>query len=314
MRIDEELSLASPSKDTLLTVGVFDGVHLGHRHLFSRLKREARERGLSSGAVTFINHPWRVLYPEQPISYLSTPEERVRLIGELGLELVVPITFDLELSMLTARQYLERLQEHLRMRGLVVGPDFALGHQREGDTRVLAALGQEMGFSIEVVDPLYLGEVPVRSTVIREALSRGDIGKATKLLGRNFSLYGEVAAGFGRGKGLGFPTANLQVAPERLLPGDGIYATWARLDDERYMAAASIGTRPTFGPGERTVEAFLLDFQGDLYGREVSLEFVQRIRDEVSFESPEALQLQIAQDVAATREILGSVQPIGSQP
>ena len=196
------------------------------------LKREARERGLSSGAVTFINHPWRVLYPEQPISYLSTPEERVRLIGELGLELVVPITFDLELSMLTARQYLERLQEHLRMRGLVVGPDFALGHQREGDTRVLAALGQEMGFSIEVVDPLYLGEVPVRSTVIREALSRGDIGKATKLLGRNFSLYGEVAAGFGRGKGLGFPTANLQVAPERLLPGDGIYATWARLDDE----------------------------------------------------------------------------------
>ena len=314
MRIDEELSRASPSKDTLLTVGVFDGVHLGHRHLFSRLKQEARERGLSSGAVTFINHPRRVLYPEQPISYLSTSEERVRLIGELGLELVVPITFDLELSKLTARQYLERLQKHLRMRGLVVGPDFALGHQREGDIRVLADLGQEMGFSIEVVDPLYLGEIPVRSSVIREALSRGDVGKATKLLGRNFSLSGEVAVGYGRGKGLGFPTANLQVAPERLLPRDGIYATWARLDDERYMAATSIGTRPTFGPGERTVEAFLLDFQEDLYGREMSLEFVQRIRDEVSFESPEDLQAQIAQDVAETREILGSVQPIGSQP
>ena len=306
MRIDEELSKVSPSKDTVLTIGVFDGVHMGHRHLFDFLKQEAKDRKLYSGVVTFVNHPRSVLFPEQRTNYLSTIEERVRLLAEEGLDLVIPVTFDLELSGLTARQFIELLRKYLRMSYLVGGPDFALGHQREGNTQVLEALGSEMGFSLHVMDSHYMGEVPVRSTVIREALAEGAVDKAAKLLGRNFVLLGHVSKGHGRGKDLGFPTANLQTESQCLLPGDGIYATWAYLGHERYMAATSIGTNPTFGPGERTVETFLLDLQEDLYGKELRLEFIHRLRDEMRFESVEALKQQIDLDVGATRKVLGA--------
>ena len=306
MKIDEELAQLAPQGESVLTIGVLDGVHRGHRRLITHLTREAADAGRLAGVLTFRNHPASVLRPDFKPQYLSDLGERVRLIRELGVDFVFPITFDLELSKLGPRDFLLKLQRRARMSGLVVGPDFALGHGREGDVRALSVLGEEMGFSVGVVDLLVEGGEAIRSTVIRQSLARGDVGRVSEMLGRTFALAGVVVKGSGRGHSLGFPTANLQVPPEMAVPGDGIYATWARLRDRCYMAATSIGTRPTFDETERTVEAFILDFDGDIYEQKIRLEFVQRLRDEIRYDTPEALQEQVARDVEQTRTILGS--------
>ena len=180
-----------------------------------------------------------------------------------------------------------------------------MGHKREGDPARLSAIGKELGFTVRVVEPLLdeTGEV-VRSTAVREALRIGDVTRVSSLLGRNHALTGTVVKGVGRGGPLGFPTANLAVPKSLAAPGDGIYATWAMVQGRRLMAATSIGARPTFGAGERTVEAFILDFEGDLYEREVRLEFVRRLRDEVKFESVRALHDQVGRDVDEARTVL----------
>lgn len=306
MRLDAELAEASPARDSALTLGVFDGVHRGHQHLIRATVKEARKSGLLAVVATFKNHPGSVLRSDFSPRYITGLDERLSLIGALGVDRVVPITFDLELSELRARDFVALLQRMLRMQALVVGPDFALGRRREGDVATLASLSSEMGFSLVVVDLLENNVRPVRSTVVRQALAEGDLSLVQTLLGRYFELEGAVETGAGRGKVLGFPTANLRIAPGRELPGDGIYATWALVGEDRHMAATSIGTRPTFAETGRTVEAFLLDFDGDLYGSEVRLEFVQRLRDDVKYDSVEALKDQIARDVDETRKILGA--------
>ena len=309
MRIDQEVALSSPGRDSVLTIGVFDGVHRGHQRLIGDLIRRAVASDWAAGVVTFREHPASVLDSRFKPRYLMGLDERVRLIGQMGVDFVVPITFDRQLSRLNAGEFLARLQKHLRMRELVVGPDFALGHQREGDVKTLAALGEQMGFSLDVVDLVVDGDEAVRSTTIRNALNGGDVGRVASLLGRNFSLTGVVSRGVGRGRTLGFPTANLVVPDGMAVPGDGIYATRAQVGESAHMAATSIGTRPTFDEGGRTVEAFLLDFDGDLYDRELRLEFVGRLRDEERFESVEALKDQIRLDVDDTRTLLGAGPP-----
>ena len=304
MIIDQELSEAAPTRDSSLTIGVFDGVHRGHCHLINQLTREAASTGRLAGIVTFRDHPASVLRPDSAPKHLMGLEERLRLLKELGVDFVVPITFNLELSMLSSEEFAGRLQKHLRMRGLVVGPDFALGRSREGDVSTLTALGKRIGFSVKVVDLLTNERARITSTSVREALDVGDVGRAASILGRNFVLTGAVVKGAGRGRELGFPTANLEVSPESAIPSDGIYATWAHLGDQRYMAATSIGTRPTFDESEQTIESFLLDFEGDLYGHEVRLEFVQRLRDELKYTSVEALVEQIDKDADQTRTVL----------
>lgn len=303
MRLDEELAQPSVQQDSVLTTGVFDGVHRGHRHLITRLIAEARKTGRLAGVVTFRNHPASILRPDFKPRYLTDAEERIRLIGDLGVDLVVPVTFDLDVSKLPARDFVARLQQHLGMRGLVIGPDFGMGHKREGDAERLKVLGQEMGFSVRVVDLMEDGGQPIKSTIIRQALAQGDVARVAELVERNFALTGRVVKGAGRGKRLGFPTANLKVSPEMAIPGDGIYATWACVAETCHMAATSIGSRPTFDESEHTVEAFLLDFQGDLYDQEVRLEFVRRLRDELKFDTVEALLKQMAEDVEQTRQI-----------
>ena len=289
----------------MLTIGVFDGVHRGHGHLLSSLTTEARRTARLAGVVTFRNHPASVLRPGFKPQYLTSVEERLRLINEHGIDFIVPIDFDLELSKLRARQFTMLLQKHLRMMGLVVGPDFAMGHNREGGPETLASLGRETGFSVLVVDPLVdQDRQVVRSTVVREALARGELAPVAEQMGRNFSLAGTVVRGQGRGAPLGFPTANLRPPTEMAVPGDGIYATWAHIGSQRYMAATSIGVRPTFEEGEHAIEAFVLDFKGDLYGQQVRLEFVRRLRDEVKFDSPRSLKEQVDRDVDETRAVL----------
>ena len=233
------------------------------------------------------------------------------LIEERGVDFIVPVTFDLELSKVGARRFAEQIKEQLRMKALVVGPDFAMGRGREGDTSMLTALGEQMGFYVHVVEPLgdSAGEI-VRSTSVRDALSRGDVDLVAELLGRTFALTGTVVKGHGRGGPMGFPTANLRVPEGLALPSDGIYATWAHVAGRRYMAATSIGERLTFEDREHTVEAFILDFEEDLYQQDVRLDFVRRLRDEVKFDSIEALQRQVEADVAETSAILRSEQPV----
>ena len=307
MRLDEELGQISPDRETELTIGVFDGVHRGHRHLVEQVAREAARTGRQAGVITILNHPASVLDPNFTPRYLTTADERLRLLGEL-VDLVVPITFDRELSLLGARDFVGRLRERLRMGGLMVGPDFTLGRNREGDLKMLDRLGREMGFSLRVADVLTDGEQTVRSTAIRDAIGRGDVSRAAKMLGRDFALPGLVVEGLGRGRSLGFPTANLQPPEGLAVPKDGIYAAWASTDQGAFMAATSIGARPTFEESNRTIEAFILDFDGDLYGQEVTLKFVRRLRDEVKYEAVGDLQAQVDLDVQQTRAILRAIR------
>ncbi len=305
MRIRWELEGLGLEGGSAVTIGVFDGVHLGHVSLLSRLKDVAARRGLSSVVLTFRNHPASVLRAGFEPRYLTMPDDRVRLLRETGVDLVVQATFDAALSQLSASTFAALLQDTLGMRTLVAGPDFAMGRNREGSVSVLGEIGQEQGFEVEVVEPLLgsRGEA-VRSTAVRSAVSSGEMEQAAAMLGRSYAITGTVVHGHGRGGPLGFPTANLQVPEESLAPRDGIYACWVEIDGSRYMAAASIGERPTFPGAGRSVEAFVMDFDGDLYGRELRLELVRRLRDEEKFDSIEQLRLQVDRDVEATRRVL----------
>ena len=304
MRIEQELEQTQNDKDSVLTIGVFDGVHRGHQSLIGKVIGEARAKGMSAGVLTFRNHPDSVLNPNFQPQYITSIVERIRLIKELGVDFVVPVTFDMEVAGLKARRFVELLRGKLRMRGLVVGPDFAMGYKREGNVRMLSSLGDEMGFEVSVVDLLSQGGDAVHSTSIRKAIVEGSVGDAAKKLGRNFSISGTVVAGEKLGRTLGYPTANVEVGADMAVPGDGIYATMALVDGERHMAATSIGTRPTFDGKGRTIEAFLLEFDNNLYNRQLRLEFVHRLRDELKFDSVDDLLKQMELDVEQTRTLL----------
>jgi len=307
MRVQEELQRFVPQSDTVLTVGVFDGVHLGHRRLVDYLERRALGEDRQAGVVTFRSHPRLVLSPRTKLHFLTSLDERIRLLKELGVELVVPLTFDRELANLTARQFLGLLQVHLRMSGQVVGPDFALGKDREGNVNSLHQIGKENGFWVEVVSPGTANGEVISSTAIRQALSGGDVQKANRLLGRRFTLMGRVTHGEERGKQLGYPTANLEVNPEQAIPGDGVYVTVAYLGLQAYPSVTNIGRRPTFGQGERTLEVYLIGFDGMVYGEEMKLEIVDKLRSEKHFPTREALIEQIGRDVQAAVSILEKV-------
>ncbi len=306
MQLEEELARFSPGQDTLLTIGVFDGVHLGHKHLISKLVEAAKQENLLPGVVTFRQHPQELVSPQAKLSFLTSLEERVALLRSEGVGLVAPLPFTGEVAQLSARRFVTLLQKHLRMRGLVIGPDFALGKNREGDTKTLAKLGKEMNFSVTVVPPALIGGEVVSSTAIRKALAEGDVRKANKLAGRLFSLRGIVVGGAGRGAGLGFPTANLDTNSHQALPADGVYAGWALINAQTYPSLANVGKCPTFGGIERRVEVYILDYKGDLYGRDLKVDFVERLREERQFGSTEELKRQMAEDVKQGRAILRS--------
>ena len=307
VKLVSELENFKPERGTLLTVGVFDGVHLGHRQLIDRLTEKAARNNLLSGVVTFVYHPKAVLSPKTRLARLTTLEQRTTLLKSLGVDLVIPLTFNKEFAALTAREFVTLLQKHLLMKGLVIGPDFAMGRGREGNAAMLKALGDELGFTVEVVEPMLLDGSIVSSTAIRGALSQGDMRTATKLLGRHFRLSGQVIGGTERGHVLGYPTANIRVDPEQALPGDGVYATLAFLGDRSYKSVTNIGVRPTFDGGERTIEVFLMDFDGDIYGRELSIELADYLRGEVKFASPRELSQQISRDVEQAQAVLSQV-------
>ena len=304
MSVESELGKLSPRKELLLTIGVFDGVHLGHRHLISKLKELAREQGILSGVITFSRHPQEVLSPDTKLPFLISLEQRIALLEAEGVDIVIPLPFTPQLAGLSPKQFLTLLKEYLNMKGLVVGPDFALGKDRRGDSDTLRRLGREMGFSLAVVPPLTIDGQAVSSTAIRKALANGDMKKAQKLLGRPFRIQGRVVGGDKRGATLGFPTANLETVPGQALPAGGVYACRAYLDDKAYPAMTNNGHRPTFGGGPRLIEVYLVDYDGDLYGKELAVDIIERLRDEKKFDSPEQLKEQIAEDVRQGKALL----------
>lgn len=303
MNFHQRLDRVSPERETVITIGVFDGVHLGHAHLLRHLIAAAGS-AYQPAVITFSNHPITVLQPGRQVSLITTLERKEQLIREKGVDLVVSLEFNEELARLSAREFVGLLQEKLGMKGLVIGSDFALGRNREGNAERLSELGSELGFSVEIVEPLLLDGLLVKSRVIRQRLIDGDVAVSNHLLGRTFSMAGQVITGDRRGRTLGFPTANVNISKTMAHPADGIYATWAVVGGERRPSATSIGVRPTFGLTERLVEVYILDFDGDLYGQELEVEFVDKLRDQETFSSLEALVDQINLDVANTRETL----------
>ena len=306
-KVIDEFRQVNPAQDTATTIGVFDGVHLGHQSLILRTKEEASARGILSTVVTFRNHPSTVLTPGFEPRYLTGLEQRIELIKSLGVDLVVDIAFTPATSQLSAREFLSLLKDHLRMKVLVAGPDFAMGKGREGDIPTLSRLGEGLGFSLVCVDPTQLASQVVSSTAVRYALAEGDVARASSLLGRPFKLKGRVVAGDKRGHFLGFPTANMDIDPERALPADGIYVTRAYVEDVAYPSVTYIGVRPTFKGLKHSKEVYILDFRGDLYGQDLAIDLIARLRGDVRYSNPEELIHQMNEDVAQARTMLAKI-------
>ena len=297
----EEVNL----QNSWLTVGVFDGVHRGHQQIIRNLTAGAHANEVPAVVLTFHPHPKSVLSGRE-IKYLTLPEERADLLAELGVDMVITQHFTRELSQATAYDFMTWLKRQLGLKHLLIGYDFALGKGREGNAARLTEIGAELGYHVEVVPALRDESRVISSTEVRKLIEVGNAGEAAHLLGHFYSLYGPVIRGDGRGRTIGVPTANIGYPSEKLIPTKGVYACFAYLKDRRYLAAVNIGINPTFTPEKQihNVEAYLLDFDKEIYGEDLRLEFVARLRDELTFDSVEGLVEQIWEDVKDTRRIL----------
>lgn len=300
--VREELRRSRTAGDHAISIGVFDGVHRGHEELVRHLLAEAATRKLTGGIVTFHPSPITVLRPDVPLSYLESLEQRVELLRQLGVEFVSVLQFTSEVAQVSARDFIRLLVEEANMRLLVVGEDFALGRGREGTAERLREFGEEDGFEVVTVPLLAAGDDRVSSTRVRAALADGEMEEVAELLGRSYTLRGPVVHGDERGRAIGIPTLNVGVSPDRALPPNGVYVTRATLPDGRqFEACTNIGMQPTFDGTRWQVETHLLDFEGDLYDAVVSIELLQRLRDEHKFDGVDALLTQIHADLDETR-------------
>lgn len=299
----QELYRIAPRRPCAVTIGVFDGVHRGHQHLVALMMDHARREGLATVAITFNPHPRTVLQPGTVITYLTSVEERVEFLQGLGLDAVGVLAFTSELAQLTPREFLTLLVEELGMKLLVVGPDFALGRGRSGSIDVLREIGGALGFRVEVAPLLSEGGEKVGSTAVREALAQGDLEHVGRLLGHPFSLRGPVVGGDRRGRSLGFPTANIALGLDRALPPYGIYVSRTYVRENAYPSCTSIGVRPTFHKdGLATVETYILDFDDEIYGEEIRIDVLHRLRGELRFDKVDDLIVRMHEDIAETRE------------
>jgi riboflavin kinase/FMN adenylyltransferase len=291
-----------------LTIGSFDGVHRGHQEILKTLTAGAHQAGVLAVVLTFYPHPSAVLKKRQDSFYLTTPEERAELLGKLGVDYVITHPFNLQVASLSARDFMSSLQEHLQMGRLMVGYDFALGRGREGDANRLQELGQELGYTLELFKAFRLGDQVVSSSGVRAALVEGDIQTTNELLGRPYRISGRVVPGDGRGRTIGVPTANLEVWSQRVIPRPGVYVCQVFVKGKRFGAVTNVGFRPTFEPQAVTprVETHLMDYEGDLYGCEIQLDFLARVRDEQRFPNVQALVNQIYQDIGEAKKYLSS--------
>ena len=310
MRTTVGIEALDPSADgSAVTIGTFDGVHLGHRALIARTISEAEQRDISSVVVTWDRHPLMTLRPEAAPRLLSTPERKLELLESTGIDHVAVLPFTEELSHLSPEAFVDQvIVKGLNARALFVGEGWRFGHKRAGDMDLLQKLGGENGFEASPIDLAGEDGDTISSSRIREAVAAGHMNVARRLLGRPFDIDGVVVGGDKRGAGLGFPTANIECDPHLAYPSRGVYAGKARVGDSWFSAAINVGVNPTFGGDPEVtpvrVEAFLLDFEGSLYGGTLRVEFHQRLRDEMRFSTVDDLVAQMHRDVAATRELL----------
>ncbi len=299
------LTLAQPS---MVTIGVFDGIHRGHQHLIRDVVEHAHSEGCLAVVITFFPHPDAVLRGITGRYYLTTPQQRADLMGELGVDHVITLPFDDDFRHIPAADFVDLLIKHLNVRALTVGSDFALGYKREGNVEFLREQGAQKGFALHVVDMVRgnggTDSDKISSMHIREALTEGRVEQARHWLGRAYSVTGEVVAGEQRGRKIGFPTANVDVWNELVIPANGVYAGWALLEGERLMAVTNVGYRPTFNGQGITVEVHILDFNRDIYGHQLTFTFESRLRPEMKFNGIQELIAQIALDSQAARDYL----------
>jgi riboflavin kinase/FMN adenylyltransferase len=299
-----DLAEVEERRPIFLAIGVFDGVHRGHQHLLQTMVAEARAAGAIPAVLTFFPHPKVVIQGLEGRIYLTTLERRVRLLAAQGIDLVVVHPFSEAVRNTRAAAFIDRLCRHLDLRQLW-GGSFSLGYKREGDAAYLQKVGKEKGFTVHLIQELvqWRGE-RVSSSRIRHALAQGDMEEVNGCLDRAFCVDGKVIVGDRRGHMIGFPTANLDVWEQQLLPGNGVYATYAGLGEEKFAAATNVGIRPTVADPRLSVEAHLLNFDREIYGETLALEFIAHIRDERKFPSLDALKAQITADVTQAKELL----------
>ncbi|MBW2600263.1 MAG: bifunctional riboflavin kinase/FAD synthetase [Deltaproteobacteria bacterium] len=291
---------------SIVTIGNFDGVHLGHRKIFRNIVKEAGERNKKSVVITFDPHPQKIIHPERRPFFLLTPlNEKLDLIRSCDVDAVILITFSIEFAEITAGEFVENiLWGKLRLSKLLVGYDYVFGKGKGGDAEFLKTSGRKLGFQVEEIDAVKTDGMISSSTGIRLAILDGNVRQASEMLGRPYGVTGTVVKGYRRGTDIGYPTANIK--SEKVIPATGVYAIIAELEGIRHQGVINIGYNPTFGNEEISAEVHLLDFEGDIYGRDITVLFIDRLRDEMKFKGPEELARQIKRDVEKAREILSS--------
>lgn len=288
---------------TSATIGNFDGVHVGHKKIISSIEEMAKSKGLSTCVITFHPHPQKVL-KNIDVPLLAPIRERLKLLEKEGVDYVACYTFTDEISNMSAKEFItDILVGKLNVKHLIVGPDFSFGKKREGNAELLREMGKAHNFETEVLGPVLIDNEVVSSSAIRKLLKKGDVKKAAKFLGYDFYIEGQVTEGEKRGRKIGFPTVNLETDWD-ILPKVGVYATRAYVNDDKFNSITNVGYRPTFGENKLLVETHIFDFNSDVYGRRVKIEFVDRIRDEERFENVDALVAQIKRDVEEVKKVL----------
>jgi riboflavin kinase/FMN adenylyltransferase len=306
MRIIDDLTFTKEDfTSPVVTVGNYDGLHLGHQAIIKRVIELAREGRGEAVVLTFEPHPAKFFHPDLQIPLITPYRKKMMLLAQLGVDVIIDLPFTEAIARMSAQEFIQDIvQRRIAPCWVVVGFNFTFGKGRTGSPEELKQIGEALGFGVEIMPPFQVAGEVVSSTRIREMIARGEIREANRLLGRNFFMLGKVIHGHARGKGLGFPTANLEIS-QNLYPNEGVYAATVIVDEQRYDGVVNIGTNPTFGDEKFAVEVFLFDYQGDLYGKELQVALVDKLRDEQTFPSVDALVRQIGHDVRKAKEILG---------
>lgn len=308
MQVIRELPV-EPSERCVLALGNFDGVHLGHRRLLESGREKARQLGLKLGVLLFEPHPLKVLFPERVIGLLTTSQERLQIFAQLGVDTVYLLPFNREMAGTTPQEFVEKILLRIGVAHIIVGFNYSFGAQGKGTPDELQKYGQDYGFDVSVLQAQTIEGRVISSTAIRKALLQGDIIQAKKMLGRSPSLRGTVVEGERRGRELGFPTANLHVPEDLLIPKRGVYAVWAEIEGARVRGMMNIGMKPTFhAEYQLTIEVHFFNFKGDLYQKDLIIHIEERLRDERKFSGFQELMDQLHRDLQKAQKILETLQ------
>lgn len=301
--IDE---ISQEFRDSVVTIGNFDGVHLAHQNIFERVISEALNQNKKSVVITFDPHPKKIIHPgKRPFFLITTLDEKLKLIEDIGIDAVILIEFSMEFAGVTAGEFVQNiLWDRLHLKKIFIGHDYAFGRGKEGNEEFLKSFGDKLGFQVEAIDAIKVDDIAISSTRTRHAILDGNVALAARLLGRPYNVWGTVVKGYQRGTGIGIPTANME--PEKVIPATGVYAIIATIEGVRYPGVVNIGFNPTFSNEKLSIEAHLIDFEGNIYEKCLDISFIDRIRGEVKFEGPEKLVEQVKKDIDRAREILAT--------